>query len=82
METYFPQSAKNFEQLSFAPVNQYSFLRLPQMGLIEKFNDVRRSGRHCLSRRTTCFHLNFGQKQWKRTLRNTQKVVKNSLVHN
>ena len=31
METYFVESAKNFEQQSFAPGNQSSFLRLPQM---------------------------------------------------
>ena len=31
METYFAESAKNFEQQSFAPVNQSSFLRLLKM---------------------------------------------------
>ena len=30
-QTYFPESAKNGEQQSFAPVNQLSFLRLLQM---------------------------------------------------
>ena len=52
METYFAESAKNCEQQSFAPVNQSSFLRLLQMVFKESFNDVRRSRRHCLSRRT------------------------------
>ena len=37
METYFPQSAKNCEQQSFAPVNQSSFLRLLQMEIKRKF---------------------------------------------
>ena len=31
LETYFAESAKNFEQQSFAPVNQLPFLRLLQM---------------------------------------------------
>ena len=31
VETYFAQSAKNWEQQSFAPVNQSSFLRLLQV---------------------------------------------------
>ena len=52
METYFAVSAKNCEQQSFAPVNQSSFLRLLQMVFNQSFNDVRRSGRHFLSRRT------------------------------
>ena len=37
METYFPESAKNCEQQSFAPVNQYSFLRLLRMVFKRKF---------------------------------------------
>ena len=37
METYFVVSAKNFEQQSFAPVNQSSFLRLLQMVFKRKF---------------------------------------------
>ena len=37
METYFPESAKNCEQQSFAPVNQSSFLRLLQMVFKRKF---------------------------------------------
>ena len=37
METQFPESAKNCEQQSFAPVNQSSFLRLLQMVFKRKF---------------------------------------------
>ena len=37
METYFAESAKSFEQQSFAPVNQSSFLRLLQMVFKRKF---------------------------------------------
>ena len=37
METYFAESAKNCEQQSFAPVNQSSFLSLPQMVFKRKF---------------------------------------------
>ena len=37
METYFPESAKNCEQQSFAPVNQSSFLRLLRMVFKRKF---------------------------------------------
>ena len=36
METYFPESAKNCEQQSFAPVNQSSFLSLLQMVFKQK----------------------------------------------
>ena len=45
---------------AFCPGDQSSFLRLLQMVLSESFNDVRRSGRQCLSRRTAWFHLNCG----------------------
>ena len=37
VETYFAQSVKNWEQQSFAPVNQSSFLRLLQMLFKPKF---------------------------------------------
>ena len=37
VETYFTESAKNFEKQSFAPVNQSSFLRLLQMVFKPKF---------------------------------------------
>ena len=37
VETYFPESAKNCDQQSFAPVNQSSFLRLAQMVFKAKF---------------------------------------------
>ena len=37
METYFAECAKNYEQQSFAPVNQSSFLRLLQMVFKRKF---------------------------------------------
>ena len=37
METYFTESSKNYEQQSFAPVNQSSLLRLLQMQIKRKF---------------------------------------------
>ena len=37
VETYFTESAKNFEQQAFAPVNQSSFLRLLQMVFKREF---------------------------------------------
>ena len=37
LETQFPESVKNCEQQSFAPVNQSSFLRLLQMVFKRKF---------------------------------------------
>ena len=37
LETYFAESAKNCEQQSFAPVNQWSFLMLVQMVFKRKF---------------------------------------------
>ena len=37
METYFAESANNFEQQSFAPVNQSSFLMILQMVFKQKF---------------------------------------------
>ena len=37
IETYFAESAKNCEEQSFTPVNQTSFLRLPQMEIKRKF---------------------------------------------
>ena len=49
---------KNSEQQPFGPINQSSFLRFYNWYLNENFNDVERSRRHCLSRRTAWFHLN------------------------
>ena len=40
METYFPESAKNCEQQSFAPVNQSLFLRLLQNGIYTKVSTM------------------------------------------
>ena len=37
IETYLPESAKNYEQQSFGPVNQSSFLRILQMVFKRKF---------------------------------------------
>ena len=37
VKKYFPESAKNCEEQSFAPVNQLSFLRLLQMVYKRKF---------------------------------------------
>ena len=31
LKAYFAESAKNYEQQSFTPVNQSSFLRLPEI---------------------------------------------------
>ena len=42
METYFAESSKNCEQQSFAPVNQSSFLRLPQMVFKRKFQQCQK----------------------------------------
>ena len=81
METYFAESAKNCEQQSFAPVNQSSFLRLLQMVFKRKFQRCQKKSSSLFSRRTARFHLNCGLQQWKRTLRNPQKIVNNSLLH-
>ena len=37
VEKYFPESAKNCEQQSFAPVNQFLFLRFLQIVYKQKF---------------------------------------------
>ena len=81
METYFAESAKNCEQQSFAPVNQSSFLRLLQMVFKRKFQRWQKKQSSLFSRRTARFHLNCGLQQWKRTLRNPQKIVNNSHLH-
>ena len=47
----------------------------------QKLNDVRRSRRHCLIRRTVSFHLNCGLQKLKRSLPNLQKIVNNSPLH-
>ena len=49
---------KNSEQQPFEPINQSSFLMFYNWYLNENFNDVERSRRFCLSRRTAWFHLN------------------------
>ena len=42
METYFQESAKNYEQQSLAPVNQSSFLRLLQILFKRKFQQCQK----------------------------------------
>ena len=53
METYFSESAKSFEQLSFAPVYQSSSLRLLQMVLKRKFQ-------RCQKKSSSLFELKKG----------------------
>ena len=53
METYFPESAKNCEQQSFAAVNQSSFLRLLQMVFKRKFQ-------RCQKKSSSLFELKNG----------------------
>ena len=80
-ETYFAESAKNCEQPSFAPVYQSPFLRLLKMEIKQKFQRCSKKSSSLYIRRTASFHLNCGLQQWKRTLRNPQKIVNNSLLH-
>ena len=54
------ESAKNCELQPFAQEINRHFLGFYKLYWSESFNDVRRSGRHCLSRRTAWFHLNCG----------------------
>ena len=53
IETYFAESAKNFQQQSFAPVNQSSFLRLLQMVFKRKFQ-------RCQKKSSSFFQLKNG----------------------
>ena len=53
METYFAESAKNWEQQSFAPVNQSAFLRLLQMVFKRKFQ-------RCLKKSSSLFEQKNG----------------------
>ena len=84
METYFAVSAKNCDQQSFALVNQSSFLRLLQMVFIRKLQRCQKKSSSLFEQNNgliPLFHLNCGLQQWKRTLRNPQKIVNNSLLH-
>ena len=53
LETYFAESAKNYEQQSFAAVNQSSFLRLLQMVFKRKFQ-------RCQKKTTSLFQQKNG----------------------
>ena len=53
LETYFAESAKNYEQQYFAPVNQSSFLRLLQMVFKRKFE-------RCQKKTTSLFEQKNG----------------------
>ena len=53
LETYFAESAKNYEHQSFAPVNQSSFLSLVQMVFKRKFQ-------RCLKKTTSLFEQKNG----------------------
>ena len=81
IKTYFADSAKNGEKQCFAPVNQSSFLRILQMVFKRKFQRCQKKSSSLFSTRTASFLFNCGLQQWKRTLRNPQKIMKNSLLH-
>ena len=75
METYFAEYAKNCEQQSFPQVNQSSFPRLLQMEIKRKFQRCQKKSSSLFDQKNGLFHLNYGLQQWKRTLRNTKKIV-------
>ena len=79
METYFAESAKNCEQQSFAPVNQSLFQRLLRMVSKRKFQQCQKKTSSLFEQKNSLIHLNCGLQQWKRNLRNPQKIVKNNL---
>ena len=81
VETYFPESAKNCEQQSFAPVNQSSYLRLLQMLFKPNFQRCQKKSSSLFEQKNGLFYMNCGLQQWKRTLRNPQKIVNNRLLH-
>ena len=80
VETYFAESAKNCEQQSFAAVNQSSFLRLLQMVFKREFQRCQKKSSSLFEQKNGFLHLNCGLQQWKRTLRNPQKIVNNFLL--
>ena len=80
METYFAEYTKNCEQQSFAPVNQSSFLRLLQMVFKKKFQRWQKKSSSLFEQKNGLMQFEFGLQQWKRTLRNPQKIVNNSLL--
>ena len=77
METYFAEYTKNCEQQSFAPVNQSSFLRLLQMVFKQKFQRWQKKSSSLFEQKNGLIQFEFGLQQWKRTLRNPQKIVNN-----
>ena len=81
METYFAESAKNFEQQFFSPVNQSLFLRLLQMVFKRKFQRCQKKSSSLFDQKNGSFLLNCGLQQWKRTYQNPQKIMNNSLQH-
>ena len=81
METYVAESAKNCEQQSFAPVNQSSFLSLLEMVFKQKFQQWQKKSSSLFEQKNGLMQFEFGLQQWKRTLRNPQKIVNNSLLH-
>ena len=81
VETYFPESAKNCEQQSFAPVNQSSFLRLLQMLFKPNFQRCQKKSSSLFEQKNGLFYMNCGLQQWKRTFQNPQKILNNRLLH-
>ena len=81
LKTFFAESAKNSEQQAFAPVNQSSFLRLLQMVLKRKFQRCWKTSSSLFDQKNGLIPFELWTVAFeKRSLRNTQKMVNNSLL--
>ena len=81
METYFTESAKNCEQQSFAPVNQSSFLRFLQMVFKRKFQRCQKKSSSLFEQKNGFIPFELWTVAMKTYFAESEKMVKNSLLH-
>ena len=81
METYFAESAKSSEEQSCAPVNESSFLRLPQMVFKGKIQRCKKEWSSLFEKKIGLVPFELWTVAMETYFAESEKVVKNSLVN-
>ena len=81
METYFVDSAKNGEKQRFAPVNQYSFLRILQMVFKRKFQRCQKKSSSLSEQKDGLIPFELWTVAMETYFAESAKIVNNSLLH-
>ena len=81
VETYFPESAKNCEQQSFAPINQSSFLRLAQMVFKREFQRCQKKSSSLFEQKNGFIPFELWTVTVETYFAESGKIVNNSNLH-